>query len=383
MAAKLSKNNNLDEEFTRLLKDAGITVNGTAPQDIQLHETGIVDAALARGNLALGEAYMNGAWDVAELDQFFYHILRGRINEKVNPKSLIWQALKVKLLNLQSNSRAFEVGEQHYDQGNDLYEAMLDSRLTYTCGYWRDTDNLEDAQTAKLDLICRKLKLEKGMRVLDIGCGWGSFMRYAAEHYGVECVGVTVSREQVAWAEKHHSDYPLTFKLQDYRELGTTEAEKHSFDRVVSIGMFEHVGRKNHRTFMQVAARCLKPEGLMLLHTIGKNTRNSTTDPWIDKYIFPNGDLPSIGQIGDAIDGVFVAEDLHNFGADYDKTLMAWAANFEAAWPELKQNYDETFYRMWRYYLYSCAGAFRARDIQLWQWVLSPQGQLGGYQRVS
>lgn len=134
---------------------------------------------------------------------------------------------------------------------------------------------------------------------------------------------------------------------------------------------------------MEVAKRCLKPDGLMLLHTIGKNKRNSTTDPWIDKYIFPNGDLPSIGQIGDAMDGVFVAEDLHNFGADYDKTLMAWAANFEAAWPQLKQNYDEKFYRMWRYYLYSCAGAFRARDIQLWQWVLSPQGQLGGYQRIS
>lgn len=383
MAAKLSTNSSLDAKFNSLLKDAGITVNGSAPQDIQLHQTGLLDAALARGNLALGEAYMNGAWDAEQLDQFFYHLLRARIDKKISPKSLLWQALKVKLLNLQSNSRAFEVGEQHYDQGNDLYQAMLDSRLTYTCGYWQNADNLEDAQVAKLDLICRKLKLKKGMKVLDIGCGWGSFMRYAAEHYGVECVGVTVSREQIAWAEQNHSDYPLTFKLQDYRELGASGAERHAFDRVVSVGMFEHVGRKNHRTFMEVAKRCLKPDGLMLLHTIGKNKRNSTTDPWIDKYIFPNGDLPSIGQIGDAMDGVFVAEDLHNFGADYDKTLMAWAANFEAAWPQLKQNYDEKFYRMWRYYLYSCAGAFRARDIQLWQWVLSPQGQLGGYQRIS
>lgn len=383
MAAKLSKNSSLDAKFNSLLTDAGITVNGSAPQDIQLHQTGLLDAALARGNMALGEAYMNGAWDAEQLDQFFYHLLRARIDKKISPKSLLWQALKVKLLNLQSNSRAFEVGEQHYDNGNDLYEAMLDSRLTYTCGYWQEADNLEDAQVAKLDLICRKLKLEKGMKVLDIGCGWGSFMRYAAEQYGVECVGVTVSREQIAWAEQKHGDYPLTFKLQDYRELGASDAERHAFDRVVSIGMFEHVGRKNHRAFMEVAKRCLKPDGLMLLHTIGKNKRNSTTDPWIDKYIFPNGDLPSIGQIGDAMDGIFVAEDLHNFGADYDKTLMAWAANFEAAWPQLKQNYDEKFYRMWRYYLHSCAGAFRARDIQLWQWVLSPQGQLGGYQRIS
>ncbi|HWV63130.1 MAG TPA: cyclopropane fatty acyl phospholipid synthase, partial [Oxalicibacterium sp.] len=283
--------------------------------------------------------------------------------------------LAAKLLNRQDMRRARQVGEVHYDLGNDFYAAMLDSRMTYTCGYWEQASNLEQAQVAKLDMICRKLQLKPGMRVLDIGCGWGSFMAYAAEKYGVECVGVSISKEQVALAKQRYPDLPLEFRLQDYRDLNET------FDAIASVGMFEHVGHKNYRTYMEVAHRCLKDGGLFLLHTIGKNVRKSTPDPWIDKYIFPNGDLPSIGQIGDAADGLFVVEDLHNFGADYDKTLMAWFRNFDAAWPRFEAELGPRFYRMWRYYLLSCAGAFRARDIQLWQWVLSKEGVRDGYRR--
>jgi cyclopropane-fatty-acyl-phospholipid synthase len=213
------------------------------------------------------------------------------------------------------------------------------------------------------------------MRVLDIGCGWGSFMSYAAQHYGVECVGVSISKEQVEWAKEKYQDLALDFRLQDYREINEP------FDSIVSIGMFEHVGRKNYRTYMEVAHRCLADDGLFLLHSIGKNMRHSMPDPWVDKYIFPNGELPSVGQIGDAVDELFVIEDVHNFGADYDKTLMAWHQNFEAAWPRFADRLGDRFYRMWRYYLLSCAGAFRARDIQLWQWVLSKKGVLGGYHR--
>uniref|UniRef100_A9U7G6 Predicted protein n=1 Tax=Physcomitrium patens TaxID=3218 RepID=A9U7G6_PHYPA len=255
---------------------------------------------------------------------------------------------------------------------------MLDGRMTYTCGYWSGgARTLQEAQETKLDMICRKLELKPGLRLLDIGCGWGSLMGFAAEHYGVRCVGVTISKEQAAWAAERYKGLPIEFRLQDYR----TVSEK--FDRIASVGMFEHVGRKNHRTYMEVAHRCLADGGLFLLHTIGKNIRDATPDPWIDKYIFPNGDLPSLGQIGDACDGLFVAEDLHNFGADYDKTLMAWHANFEHAWPRFKDRLGEHFYRMWSYYLLSCAGAFRARDIQLWQWVLSKKGVPGGYQRAT
>ncbi len=358
---------------SELIAEADIEINGIRPWDMQLHADGVLERALAEGNLGLGEAYMEGAWDAPQLDQFFYKLLRARLAEKVQPVRMLGHALKAKLLNRQTRRRAWRVGQEHYDLSNAFYEAMLDPRMTYTCGYWKHAATLAEAQEGKLDLICRKLKLKPGMRLLDIGCGWGSFMGFAAEHYGVQCVGVTVSKEQVAWAKKRYTGMPLEFRLQDYREVDE------SFDRIVSVGMFEHVGRKNHRTFMEVAARCLADDGLFLLHTIGKNQRRSTPDPWIDKHIFPNGDLPSIGQIGDAMDGLFVAEDLHNFGADYDKTLMAWHANFEAAWLQFADALGEVFHRKWRYYLLSCAGAFRARDIQLWQWVLSKNGVLGGY----
>jgi cyclopropane-fatty-acyl-phospholipid synthase len=361
----------------QLLAQAGIGVHGVQPWDMTLKDPSVPARALAEGNLGLGEAYMNGDWEAEHLDEFFARVLRAGVADMVNPAALLFHAVKAKLLNLQSKERAWQVGEQHYDLGNDFYESMLDPRMTYTCGYWKDANNLTEAQNAKLDLICRKLNLQPGQRVLDIGCGWGSFMSYAAEHYGVQCVGVTISKEQCEWAKARYPHLPLEFRLQDYRDVDE------QFDHIVSVGMFEHVGRKNHRVYMEAAHRCLKDDGLFLLHTIGKNRRNSAPDRWIDKYIFPNGDLPSIGQVGDAIDGLFVAEDMHNFGADYDKTLMAWCENFEAAWPQFADRMGERFFRMWRYYLLSCAGAFRARDIQLWQWVLSKKGVLGGYERVS
>nr|WP_275286360.1 cyclopropane fatty acyl phospholipid synthase [Halomonas elongata] len=361
-----------------LLEKADIRINGDRPRDIRFNAHGVIDEALARGNLGLGESYMMGNWDAERLDEFFFHLLRARLPDKINPRKLVFHHIRTRLLNLQTAKRAFEVGEAHYDLGNDFYAAMLDSRMTYTCGYWKNATNLDEAQEAKLDLICRKLELEPGMRVLDIGCGWGSFMAYAAEHYGVECVGLTISREQTEYGKQlMKQGLPVEFRLKDYRD------ETEQFDRIVSIGMFEHVGRKNYREYMEVAERCLKDDGLFLLHSIGKNVRGTSPDPWIDKYIFPNGELPALGHVTDAAEELFVVEDLHNFGADYDKTLMAWHANFEANWHRFATAYGERFYRMWRYYLLSCAGAFRARDIQLWQFVLSKKGVVGGYHRVS
>ncbi len=358
-----------------LLEIADVRLGGDRPWDIRLLVDGVPERVFAQGNLGLGESYMNGAWECDRLDELFDRILRARLDRHVKPLRLMFHSLRAKLLNRQTSRQAWEVGEAHYDLGNDFYTAMLDPRMTYTCGYWADAKNLAEAQEAKLDMICHKLRLEPGMRVLDIGCGWGSFMAYAAEHYGVECVGVTVSKEQTAWATERYADLPLEFRLQDYRSINER------LDRIASVGMFEHVGRKNHRSYMEVAHRCLADDGLFLLHTIGKNRRKSTTDPWIDRYIFPNGELPSIGQIGDACDELFVVEDLHNFGADYDNTLMAWHANFEQAWPHFEDELGQRFHRMWRYYPLSCAGAFRARDLQLWQWVLSKDGVRGGYQR--
>lgn len=361
--------------LVELLERADIRIGGHRPWDIQRLDDHVAERLFSKGSLGLGEAYMDGQWDADHLDEVFSHVLKARLNEHIHPWRLALTSLRSLVFNLQTERRSWRVGKVHYDLGNDFYGAMLDPRMTYTCGYWENADNLADAQEAKLDLICRKLGLQPGMRVLDIGCGWGSFMAYAAEHYGVKCVGVTISKEQAAWAEQRYRGLPLEFRLQDYRSLNER------FDRIASVGMFEHVGRKNHRAFAEIVHRCLADDGLALLHTIGKNQRNSTTDAWIDKYIFANGDLPSIGQIGDAMDRLFVVEDLHNFGADYDRTLMAWHANFEAAWPQFAERPGERFYRMWRYYLLSCAGAFRARDIQLWQWVLSKNGVAGGYRR--
>lgn len=358
-----------------LLALADIQINGNRPWDMQVRDPSFFEEVLARGNLALGEAYMAGDWDCEQLDVFFCRLLANRIHTRVRPSRLIWHYLKNRLLNLQSPQRSWLVGRRHYDLGNHLYQAMLDPRMVYTCGYWANAQSLEQAQIEKLELVCRKLQLKPGMRILDVGCGWGSFMKYAAENYGVKCVGVTVSKEQVALGTKLCENLPIEFRLQDYRKLNE------SFDAIVSLGMFEHVGHKNYRRYMKVVANCLKPGGLFLLHTIGRNRDVRGTDPWIAKYIFPNGELPCLSHIDNASRDLLCAEDVHNLGADYDPTLMAWHQNFERAWPELSEHYDNTFYRMWRYYLLSCAGAFRARDLQVWQWVFSKPSLIGGYRR--
>jgi cyclopropane-fatty-acyl-phospholipid synthase len=298
----------------------------------------------------------------------------------LNRLSLFANIARNKLFNLQSRSRAWQVGEQHYDTGNDLFERMLDRRLTYSCGYWSGTpsaNGLDEAQEAKLDLVCRKLGLTAGERVLDIGCGWGSFALFAAERYGARVVGVTVSEEQAAYARAHAGNWPVEFRVQDYRDIADGP-----YDHVISIGMFEHVGHKNYRTYMRLVRKVLKEEGLFLLHTIGWRETGSVPDPWINKYIFPNGILPSAELIASAANGIFVLEDWHNFGADYERTLLAWDANFDAHWPALREKYGDRFYRMWKYYLLSCAGSFRARTAQLWQLVLSPHGVPGDYRSV-
>ena len=360
----------------RMLAKADIRLDGPRSWDIQLHSPDVLERIVSRGSLGLGESYMDGDWDAERLDEFFTHLLRARLDREVKPLSLLLPVLRERVFNRQNPRRAWQVGERHYDLGNDFYQSMLGPSMTYTCGYWKSADTLDQAQEAKLELICQKLRLKPGMRLLDIGCGWGGFMAYAAARHGVECVGVTVSREQAAFARQRHPDPRLEFRLQDYRGI------EGQFDAIASIGMFEHVGKKNYRTFMRVVRSCLADDGVFLLQTIGKNERAGITDPWIEKYVFPNGEIPAINHISDAMDGLLVTEDLHNFGADYDKTLMAWHSNFEAAWSRFADALGERFHRRWRYYLLSCAGAFRARDLQLWQWTLSKQGIHGGCPRL-
>ena len=361
------------DRVDELLAQAGIRVNGPAPTDIRIHDPQFYERVLAHGSLGLGETYMEGAWDAADLDGFLFKLLDARLDEALHTFDDLLLHLKARMINMQRGQRAWVVGEQHYDLGNDLYQAMLGRRLVYSCGYWKDATDLDAAQEAKLALVCAKLGLAPGMRVLDIGCGWGEALKYAAQVHGVSGVGVTVSQEQAHFARELCRDLPIEIRAQDYRELDER------YDRVLSIGMFEHVGVKNYRTYFEVARRCTADDGLFLLHCIGSNVSTDRTDPWIEKYIFPNSMLPSAAQITHAVEGLFVIEDWHNFGADYDRTLLAWRANFDAAWPRLALRYDERFRRMWRFYLSASAATFRARRDQLWQLVLSPHGVRGGY----
>lgn len=367
-----------DKKFIEsLLAGTGIKINGSNPYDPQIHNENFYSRVLRQGSLGLGESYMADWWDCEDLDQFFYKIFTDDIERKIRSNWSLMSKVAVHMVfNMGRKSKAFEIGKRHYDVGNDLYRFMLDKRLTYTCGYWKNASNLDEAQEAKLDLVCKKIGLKGGQKILDIGSGWGSFIGYAAEKYGISALGITVSQEQKKLADKLYKYLPVETRLQDYRDLD----EK--FDHIVSLGMFEHVGYKNYRTFMKVVHNSLKDNGLFLLQTIGNNHSVKIIDPWIEKYIFPNSILPSVKQIGKSIEGLFLVEDWHNFGADYDKTLMAWYKNFESNWDKIKLNYDHKFYRMWKYYLLSCAGSSRSRRNQLWQIVLAKKGVPGGYSSV-
>jgi cyclopropane-fatty-acyl-phospholipid synthase len=376
--------------FTKILSELDIQVGDDRPHDIRVHNDRVFDKVLAGGSLALGESYMDGDWECDDLSEFFNKIFLNFKFQNVEKVGLFKNYLRAKFLNLQSGKKAFQVAEEHYDLGNDLYKMMLDVKTrSYTCAYYKNGDEvLEEAQVAKLDLICRKLNLKKGDRVLDIGCGWGNFMKYAAEKYGAICTGLSVSKEQIKLGQELCHGLPVEFIFTNYQDY----KPKEQFDHIVSIEMFEAVGRKNFKSFFEFAASFLKDEGLFVLQTIASRDKsNAGGDPWIDKYIFPNGELPTLGQICDAIEhprgglGSLMIEDVHNIGADYDKTLMSWWDNFDNGYEELcrlNPKYDARFYRMWKYYLQYCAGMFRSRRIQDYQLVLSKIGLKGGYVSV-
>jgi len=357
---------NTKQKVEDLLELADVRIDGDRSWDIQVHNPELYKRILVGGILAVGESYIDGWWDCKALDQAVDRILKAQKNLKpLLPRYLAWDALKARMINQQRKSKAFIVGERHYDNGNDLFKIMLDKRMNYSCGYWKNVKTLDEAQEAKLEMICKKMKLMPGMRILDIGCGWGSLAKYAAGKYHVKVTGITVSREQVKLANEICKDFDVEIRYQDYRDLD----EK--FDGIISVGMFEHVGSKNYRPFFRIVNQCLKDDGLFLLHTIGSNLPVKSANPWINKYIFPNGMLPSSSQITRTYEGLFKLEDWHSFGICYDKTLMAWYHNFNRNWDKIKNRYDERFRRMWNYYLLTCAGSFRAHQNQLWQIVLS------------
>ncbi|PKX82235.1 cyclopropane-fatty-acyl-phospholipid synthase [Pectobacterium peruviense] len=359
------------------LAAADIAINGTRPFDIHVTHPGFFKRVLREGSLGLGESYMDGWWECERLDMFFHRVLRAGL-ENTLPRRLhdLTRVAISRVTNLQSRRRAQVVGKAHYDLGNDLFTLMLDPYMQYSCAYWKQAHTLEQAQEDKLTMICEKLQLRSGMTLLDIGCGWGGLAEFAARRYGVSVYGITISREQQSLAQQRCQDLDVTIARQDYRDLNQ------QFDRIISVGMFEHVGPRNYPAYFRMAKRSLKPNGLFLLHTIGANKTNPHIDPWIHKYIFPNGCIPSIQHIAQASEPYMVMEDWHNFGTDYDRTLLAWHTRFQQGWPQLSTRYTARFRRMFSYYLNACAGAFRARELQLWQIVFSINGIDGGL-RVS
>lgn len=361
-----------------LLASADIIVGGDRAWDIQVHDDRLWSRVLRDGTLGAGEAYEEGWWDTPELDQFSDRVQRVRLGEALRESwTIVAHVVRARLLNMQSITRSFHNGQRHYDIGNDLYEAMLGGRLLYTCAYWPDARTLDEAQDAKLDLVCRKIGLRPGMRILDLGCGWGGFAAFAAERYQVSVTGITVAQEQVRWAREHYAHLPIDIRLDDYRNATGT------YDAVVSIGLMEHVGWKNYRSYMELVDRLLAPAGVAFVHTIAGNHPRMHIDPWFDRYIFPNAVLPTLPRITAAMEDIFICEDVHNIGEDYDHTLMAWWKNFDAAWPRLRAAYGDAFYRRWKYYLLVSAGAFRSRSQQLFQIVMtrpgtrSPRGRRG------
>lgn len=364
------------ETLLPLLAGIDVLENGNRPWDLQIHDPRVYQRFLSEGRLGLGESYMDGDWDCEDLAEFFNRILLADFTDRVDWWRVIIPALRARLMNRQTRSRARAAVRRHYDLGNDLFRAMLDRRMVYSCAYWKDASDLDTAQEHKLDLVCRKMGLTPGMRVLDVGCGWGAFAQFAADRYGVEVDGITISEEQLALARETCAGQPVKLHLKDYRDLDG------QWDRVVSIGMLEHVGLRNYETYMDKVRSWLPPDGIALVHTIMGRYPVRRADPWMTKYIFPGGMTPTPGQLCKATERRLVIEDIHNIGADYDKTLMAWWANFDRAWPELKDQYGDRFYRMWRYFHHYTAGSFRARYNNVWQMVLSKQGVPGGYEAV-
>lgn len=352
-----------------LLRKVGVEVGGPDAHDIQVHDARFYRRVLRDGSLGFGESYVDGWWDAEAVDALVYRLFAGDVARVTRRSSTaVALALLTRIGNPQSLLRASRNARKHYERGLDLFRAMLDPRMTYSCGYWKHAETLEEAQEAKLDLVCRKLQLEEGKTLLDIGCGWGSLASYAAERYGAKVTGVTVSPEQAGVARERCARLGVEIRVQDYREVDGR------YDAVASVGMFEHVGPKNYHTYMEVVNRRLAPGGASLLHTIGGSRESRAIDPWMERYVFPGANLPTLEQIARATEDLLVIEDVHNFGPDYDRTLLAWHERFEAAWPELRSRYGEEFRRLWRFYLLSCAAAFRARITHVFQLLLTRSG---------
>lgn len=370
-----------NEILVKKLAELGVTVGGDSDVDIHINDKYLFVKLYFGRSLALGETYMDRGWEANNLYAFASKMFNSDLAHFFSKRSFgdYWRDISARVRNLQNIVRARQVVKQHYNINDDIYDVMLDESMAYTCGYWPHADNLAMAQVAKANLVCQKLGLESEDKTLDVGCGWGGFADFAARKYGAEVVGVTLSSKQANIAKERTKNLPVEIRTQDYREIH----EENVYDKVTSIGMLEHVGVKNYDEFFRIIHRAIKSDGLFLLHNIGSPTPVFRANPWVDKYIFPNGVAPSLSQFIAHAEKYFRVEDVHNFGADYVPTLKAWWENFDNNWKgNLEKNYSERFYRMWQFYLLGFAAAFESRYLQLFQAVLSPKGVHGGYASI-
>ncbi|XP_021964854.2 cyclopropane-fatty-acyl-phospholipid synthase [Folsomia candida] len=371
------------------LDQVGITINKGGPCDIKnrnfmTSQDTVYIRAINEGILGFGESYMDGDWDAEDIPAVFYKIFANDapiLRMFMNPWNRFLYYMQFSFFNLQTKQRVYDVAKIHYDLGNEFFENMLDSTMNYTCGYFKDTDNLEKAQLAKMDFVAAKLGIKQGMTVLDIGCGFGGMARHLAINYGATVTAVTISKEQATFAQQACRGLPVTVKVMDYRDVSGT------YDRVVSLGDLEHIGPANYGTFFKTVSRCLKEDGLCLIHCMGNyHDVMPHQEPFSAKYVFPGACLPYYTEVMGSLQNLFLIEDWHNFGNDYNLTSVAWRDNFIRNWPKLQQldkiKYDDRFYRMWTFYLGVAIALYKARKIQLWQIVLSKHGVVGGYRSV-
>ena len=361
----------LRSRIADFLERTDILIDGARAWDLQVKDDRFFGRIRREGLVGLGESYMDGWWDCERLDELACRVFStGIVGSHKNDRLTRLLQLKSRIFNMRKGRRSEKVARTHYDLGNTFFERMLGPTMVYSCAHWSRASALDGAQVDKLDLLCQSLGVKPGQRVLDVGCGWGSFAKHAATRYGCQVVGITNSSKQCEYAQVFCDGLPVEVHLMDYRD-GRLSALG-PFDRIVSVGMFEHVGGKNHGRYMEIIRRLLADDGRFLLQTIGTHGPY-TVDPWFDRHIFPNSAVPRPRDIARAIDGRFLIQEWRNSGLDYDPTVTAWHENL-CNGPEGLKPWNQTrFRRMWSYYLLCAAGNFRSRRAwQLWRILLTP-----------
>lgn len=356
-----------------LLARAGVKVDGKEPWDIQVADQRFFRTVLTQGSLGLGEAYLRGWWTCNDLEELSYRLIRSGLYKTslLLPQPVLANLLHA-TINQQSKEKSLRVAVQHYSLGNDVFLDFLGRHHLYSCGYFKDTDDLDVAQRQKLEKVCRLLDLRPGDRVLDVGGGWGEFARYAATQHGCEVTSINIADEQIKFAREYCKDASVEIRRCDYRDVTGR------FDKIVVMAMLTHVGYKNYRGFMEVMDRCLEPGGLMLVESVGGHKSRKDCEPWINRYIFPGGVVPSLEQFDRAVAGLFARKALDEFGSSYVHTLRAWHRNFVQAWPAHRSRYDDRMRLMFEYFFLTVAGAFRAGYLLHWHLLFQKGEQVAG-----